>query len=68
MALAIGPSAAAEAKTADTQRLAHIQSVKQLKEDLDKHTYLRDRYIIFSARGRKRAILSASEGAGSEVH
>jgi type III restriction enzyme len=46
-ALAIAPSAATEAKTAETLRLTHIQSLKQLKEELDKHTYLRDRYIIF---------------------
>ena len=46
-ALAIAPSPATDAKTADTLRLTHIQSLKQLKEELDKHTYLRDRYIIF---------------------
>jgi chromosome segregation protein len=46
-ALALMPSAATEAKTADTQRLTHIQSLKQIKEELDKHTYLRDKYIIF---------------------
>lgn len=46
-ALAITPSAATESKTANTQRLTHIQSLRQLKEELDKHTYLRDRYIIY---------------------
>src|SRR5579859_2555577 len=46
-ALAIVPSAATEAKTAETQRLTHIQSLRQIKEELDKHTYLRGRYIIF---------------------
>ena len=46
-ALAIAPSAATQAKTAETLRLTHIQSLKELKEELDKHTYLRDRYIIF---------------------
>ena len=46
-ALASTPSAATEAKTAPVQRLNHIQSLKQLKEELDKHTFLRDRYIVF---------------------
>jgi chromosome segregation protein len=46
-ALALAPNAATEAKTAATQRLTHIQSLKTLKEKLDEHTYLRDRYIIF---------------------
>jgi chromosome segregation protein len=46
-ALAITPSAADEAKTAETQRLGHIQSLRQLKEELDKYTYFRDRYIVF---------------------
>ena len=46
-ALAINPTPAGDSKTAETQRLTHIQSLKQLKEELDKHSYLRDRYIIF---------------------
>jgi ABC-type molybdenum transport system ATPase subunit/photorepair protein PhrA len=46
-ALALTPSAATQSKTAETVRLTHIQSLKQLKEELDKHTFLRDRYIIF---------------------
>ncbi len=46
-ALAITPSASTEAKTGQVVRLNHIQSFKQLKEELDKHTYLRDRYIVF---------------------
>lgn len=46
-ALAIQPALATEAKTADTQRLAHIQSLRTLKDELDKHAYLRERYIIF---------------------
>ncbi len=45
-ALAITPSAPEESKTAQTNRL-NIQSLKQLKEELDKHAFLRDRYIIF---------------------
>jgi type III restriction enzyme len=46
-ALAITPSPSTDAKTAQTVRLNHISSLKQLKEELDKHTYLRDRYIVF---------------------
>ncbi len=46
-ALAITPSAIAESKTTETLRLNTIQSLRQLKEKLDDHTYLRDRYIIF---------------------
>jgi chromosome segregation protein len=45
-ALAITASPSHESKTAQTDRL-NIQSLKQLKEELDKHTFLRDRYIIF---------------------
>ncbi|HYJ85560.1 MAG TPA: AAA family ATPase [Pyrinomonadaceae bacterium] len=44
-ALAITPTAADEAKTAQTVRL-NIQTLTQLKADLDKHAFLRDRYII----------------------
>ena len=46
-ALAITPSATTEAKTAPVARLNHIQSLKQLKEELDKHAFLRERYIVF---------------------
>ncbi|MEQ1871363.1 MAG: TrlF family AAA-like ATPase [Vicinamibacterales bacterium] len=46
-AMVVTPSAATEAKTAQTKRLAHIDSLKKLKEDLDKHDWLRDRYILF---------------------
>ena len=46
-ALAINFAPATDAKTAETGRLTHIQSLRQLKDELDKHTCLRDRYIIF---------------------
>jgi AAA domain len=46
-ALAITPNAAAESKTVETVRVNTIQSLRQLKEKLDEHTYLRDRYIVF---------------------
>jgi chromosome segregation protein len=46
-ALTITPSPATETSTAPVQRLNHIQSLRQLKEELDKHAYLRERYIVF---------------------
>lgn len=45
-ALTINPSPAIEAKTAQVERLQKIHSLKQLKEKLDEHSYLRERYII----------------------
>ena len=46
-ALAITPNDPNDAKTAQTQRLDHITSLKGLKEEiLDTHEYLRDRYIV----------------------
>lgn len=45
-ALAITPNGSDEAKTAQTQRLDHIESHRQLRDDLDIHTYLRDHYIV----------------------
>lgn len=47
-ALAINPEPDAQAKTAQTERLENIQSLKGLKEKLDEHTWLRDRYIVFA--------------------
>jgi len=34
-------------KVSDVVRLDHIISLKQLKDELDKHAFLRDRYIVF---------------------
>ena len=45
-ALALEPSDEGEAKTADVKRLDHIQSLKSLKDELDKHSYLREQYIV----------------------
>ena len=45
-ALAITPNSAGDSKIAEIQRL-NIQSLQKLKEDLDKHAYLRNRYIVF---------------------
>ena len=46
-ALAINPAPDVEVKTAQTERLENIQSLKLLKEKLDEQTWLRDRYIVF---------------------
>lgn len=46
-ALAINPAPETTSKTAQTERLENIQSLKALKEKLDEHTWLRDRYIVF---------------------
>ncbi|NNU63047.1 TrlF family AAA-like ATPase [Ochrobactrum soli] len=46
-ALAINPASDDDAKTAQTERLENIQSLKALKEKLDEHSWLRDRYIVY---------------------
>lgn len=46
-ALAINPAPDNAAKTAQTERLENIQSLRVLKEKLDEHTWLRDRYIVY---------------------
>lgn len=46
-ALAINPAPNADSKTAQTERLENIQSLRALKEKLDEHSWLKDRYIIF---------------------
>lgn len=46
-ALAINPAPDGDAKTAQTERLENIQSLRALKEKLDEHAWLRDRYIVF---------------------
>lgn len=46
-ALAITPSAATEAHTAETKRLDNVSSLPQLRDKLNEHAYLRGRYIVF---------------------
>lgn len=46
-ALTLTPNAATESRTAAINRLNHIQSLVALKSELDKHEYLRGRYIVF---------------------
>ncbi len=45
-ALAITANHPGEAKTAEVERLDHISTLTQLRSELDKHQYLRSRYII----------------------
>lgn len=45
-ALTITPAPAGDAKTLQTERLEHIDSLKSLKSKLDEHNWLRDRYIV----------------------
>lgn len=45
-ALTITQNGSDAPKICEVQQLGHIQSMKQLKEEMDKHTFLRDRYIV----------------------
>ena len=45
-ALALTPNSPDKSRTAEVKRLDHINSLRQLKEELDKHTFLRDRYTV----------------------
>ena len=45
-ALAIDHSDASEATTANVKRIPHIATLAQLRDELDKQTFLRGRYII----------------------
>ena len=54
-ALAINPAPETDEKTAQTERLEDIDSLKILKTKLDVHSWLKDRYIIFpnvSSKGK----------------
>ena len=51
-ALAITPSSEDEARVAPVHRLNMIQSLKQLQQKLDEHSYLRNRYIVFPNVGK----------------
>jgi len=45
-ALTIDQAPPEEAKTRVVSQLTHVQTVKQLKEELDKHSWLRGRYTV----------------------
>ena len=46
-ALAINPSPSTDGKTAQTERLEHIGSLKTLRAKLDEHSWLKGRHIVF---------------------
>ncbi|RAH96069.1 hypothetical protein DLJ53_33515 [Acuticoccus sediminis] len=45
-ALSITQNSSENAKSCDVEQLSHIQSLLQLKDELDKHQYLRGRYTV----------------------
>ncbi|WLC16296.1 TrlF family AAA-like ATPase [Bradyrhizobium diazoefficiens] len=47
-ALGIVPSANTESRTVETKRLEHITTLVKLKEDLDKFSYLKNKYVILA--------------------
>jgi len=69
-ALAITQNQSDKPKTREVQRLDHIQSLRQLKEELDKHTFLRDRYIVFpnvTNEGKSSLLRTGLAGKYSEM-
>jgi len=69
-ALAITPNPPDAARTAETQRLDNIISLRQLKEKLDEHTYLRDRYIVFpnvTGEGKSSLLRTGLHGKYAEM-
>jgi type III restriction enzyme len=45
-ALASTPSKPSDPKTTETKRLDHVTTLEKLREELDKHDYLKNKYII----------------------
>lgn len=69
-AFTINQNGAELPKIAEVQRLDHIQSLKQLKDELDKHSFLRDRYTIFpnvSGEGQFSLLRNGMAGKYSEM-
>ena len=69
-ALAITPAPATEAKTSQTERLENVHSLKALKEKLDEHPWLRDRYIVFpnvSGEGKSSLLRSGMAAKYKEM-
>ena len=64
-ALAITPAPATESRTAETVRLDRITSLESLYEELDRHAYLKGRYIVLpnvSERGNATLLRSGHAG------
>jgi type III restriction enzyme len=55
MALSVAETSDTEAKHAQIQRLEHIKTFQDLYDELNKRTFLRDRFIIFPHVGENRA-------------
>jgi chromosome segregation protein len=66
-ALIIEPSPDINAKAAAVQRLDHVQSLKQLKDGIDKHKYLRGCYIILPNVGEGKFSLLRTGQAGKFI-
>jgi hypothetical protein len=69
-AFTINQNGSEHPKIAEVQRLDHIQSLKQLKDELDKHSFLRDRYTIFpnvSGEGQFSLLRTGMAGKYSEM-
>lgn len=69
-AFTINQNGPEQPKIAEVQRLDHIQSLKVLKDELDKHTFLRDRYTIFpnvSGEGTFSLLRTGMAGKYSEM-
>jgi chromosome segregation protein len=47
LALGVTPAADGEARHAQIQRLEHINTLQKLYDELNKHDFLRDRFIVF---------------------
>ncbi len=65
-ALAISPSPDTESKIAQVIRLNGVQSLRALKQKLDEHTYLRDRYIILPNVGENGQFSLIRKGAAGK--
>lgn len=69
-AFTINQNGPEHSKIAEVQRLDHVQSLKQLKEELDKHSFLRDRYTIFpnvSGEGQFSLLRNGMAGKYAEM-
>jgi hypothetical protein len=69
-AFTINQNGPEQSKIVEVQRLDHIQSLKGLKDELDKHSFLRDRYTIFpnvSGEGQFSLLRTGMAGKYSEM-
>ena len=69
-ALALSPNDDDQAKIAKVTRIQHIQSLKTLKEELDKHSWLQGRYIVFpnvTGEGKDSLLRTGQAGKYEEM-